>query len=254
MEYGTHTYKYYEMILSVTKELIVPMMEEDNEETHDVMMNSILGREGPTSIERNTSPYEYYIVNKLFSPMCEVMNSLESIENIVVYAGSFPYRRQGISRATYLKYHVENYLNELYLLKNRLIDYLTLIDRAYKKSEISKHVTDTISPLKDSVTKGLEGYIKVRGVHVHQHRYSDDYFDRLLRLELLSRGDGKDEFGAIMTHHSNTAYREIRKKWVTKIDVGLKVIRILLEFYFENLLIAISKDGKLIIPNNIQKV
>ena len=251
MEYGKHTFKYHEMILSVTRGIMAPMIEEDNEESQNVMMNSILGLEGPKSMERNTSPHEYFIANKLFRPMSEIIYALEAIENIAVYARSFPYKRQGISRATYLKYHVENYLNELYLLKNRLIAYLKLIGKSYKKSEISKHVAKTISPLYTVVSKTLKGYIQVRGTHVHEHRYSDDDFDRLSKLELLSRAGNKDKFGEIMTHLSNNAYSEIRKKWVGKINDDLKGVHNLFEFYFENLLLAISKDGVLIFPNNI---
>lgn len=195
MEYGKHTSKYFEMILSVTQGIMAPMIEEVKEESQNVIMNSILGLEGPKSKERDPSPREYFIANKLFRPMSEFMYSLEAIENIAVYARSFPYKRQGISRATYLKYHAENYLNELYLLKNRLIAYLKLIGKSYKKSEISKHVAKTISPLYTVVSKTLKGYIQVRGAHVHKHRYSDDDFDRLSALELLSRGATKINLG-----------------------------------------------------------
>ncbi len=254
MEYGKNTSKYFEMIFSVTQGIMEPMLEKDNEESQRVMMNSILGLKGPKSVNRNISPIEYFIANKLFRPMSEILSSLEAIENMAIYARSFPYKRQGVSRATYLKYHVENYLNELYLLKNRLIAYLKLIERSYKRSDISEHVTATIYPLNKVVSKVLKDYIEVRGAHVHQHRYSDDDFDRLSTLELLSRGGGKDKFGTIMTHLSDNAYSEIRKKWVKKINADLKGIHSLLELFFENLFLAISKDGALIFPNTIKKV
>lgn len=54
-----------------------------------------------------------------------------------------------------------------------------------------------------------------------------------------------------MNHLSNNAYSEIRKKWVGEINADLKGIHNLLEFYFENLLLAISKDGELIFPYEI---
>ncbi|HUX79171.1 MAG TPA: hypothetical protein VMW10_05440 [Alphaproteobacteria bacterium] len=252
MEYGKQTTIYFEMIFGVTQGIMEPMLKKDNEESQRVMMNSILGLDGPKSMERNISPLEYFISNKLFRPMSEILSTLEAIENIAIYARSFPYKRQGVSRATYLKYHVENYLNELYLLKNRLIAYLKIIEKSYKKSDISEDVATTISPLYKVVSEALKGYIEVRGAHVHKHRYSDDEFDRLSTLELLSRG--KDKFGVIMSNLYNTAYGEIRKKWVDKIKADITEVDYLLEFYFEHLLRAISKDGKLLFPNKLRKV
>ena len=52
----------------------------------------------------------------------------------------------------------------------------------------------------------------------------------------------------------NPAKSKARKKWVVKINADLKGIHNLLEFYFEDLLLAISKDGQLIFPNNIKRV
>lgn len=254
MTYDKHTKTYFEMILGVTQEIMKPMLDEKNEDSQNVMMNSILGLEGPKSLERSSSPHEYFVANKLFRPFSEIMQATESIRNIAIYARSFPYKRQGVSRATYLKYHVENYLNELYLLKNRLIAYLTLIDKSYRKSDIAEHVSKTIAPLYTVVSDTLKNYIDVRGAHVHKHRYSDDDFDRLSTLELLTLGGREDEFGTIMTHLSDRAYGEIRKKWVLKISTDIKGINTLLEFYFEMLLRAISEDAILKLPSNIKKV
>ena len=92
-------------------------------------MDCILGINVSTPVNRKLSPNEYFIANKLFRPLKEIADTIEAIENIPIFAMTFPYKRQGISRAIYLKYHVENYLNELYLLKNRLISYLNLIDK-----------------------------------------------------------------------------------------------------------------------------
>ena len=254
MEYKKNYFKYYAMVIHVAQGMMEPMMEADNEESKNVIMNSILGLDVPTSLNHRISPHEFFIANKIFRPMSEIMYAIEAIENIAVYARSFPYKRQGISRIAYLKYHVENYLNELYLLKNRLIKYLKLIEKSYKKSNISEHVSHTIAPLYKVVSKTLKGYIEVRGSHVHENRYSDNDFDRLSTLELLSKGSDKNKFSETMTQLSNVAYSDIRKKWVDKINADFEGIQNLLDLYFEHLLIAISKNGDLIFPNDIKKV
>ncbi|MCG7851885.1 MAG: hypothetical protein MIO92_05130 [Methanosarcinaceae archaeon] len=251
MEYGKNTSKYFEMLFSLAREITKPELKEGNEELQSVIKNTILGIEGPRTVERNVSPREYFIANKLYRPMSEIMTSVETIENIAIYARSFPYKRQGVSRITYLKYHVENYLNELYLLKNRLIAYLKVIERSYSKSDISEHVAKTISLQYKVVSKVLKGYIEIRGTHVHKHRYSDDDFDRLSMLELLSRSNSDDSFEKIMNFLSNKAYSEIKKKWVDKIKSDIKGIYSLLETYFEAVLLAISEDGNVILFREI---
>jgi hypothetical protein len=250
MKYQKYTEKYLEIIFEVTKKIIIPILNEDKKELGKSLMNSIVSGVASTSGDRKTSPKEYFIANKLFRPLIEIINTVDAIENIAIYMRSFPYKRQGISQAIYLKYHVENYLNELYLLKNRLVSYLKLIDKSYKKSKCSEQVAKIIFPLYTLVSEILEGYIKVRGVHVHQYRYSDDDFNRLSTLELLSRGEG--DFGKIMQNIYDVAYKETRKIWVEKIRTDIIGIHNLLERYFKGLLTALSNNRELIFPDNIK--
>lgn len=240
------------MILGVAQRMIEPILENNKKELGKSLMDSILGANISPSVNPKISPKEYFIANKLFRPLSEIINTIEAIENIAIYARSFPYKRQGISQAIYLKYHIENYLNELYLLKNRLISYVKLIDKSYKRSKRYEQVAKSILPLHSLVTDILERYIKVRGAHVHQYRYSDEDFNRLSTLELLSRGE--EDFSKIMQNLYNDAYRETRKIWVEKIKTDIVGIHNLLEYYFKGLLTAISKDGELIFPENIKMV
>jgi hypothetical protein len=252
MEYQGSIKKYFDMILGVAQRMMEPIFEKGRKELGNSLMDSILGANVAPSVKQKISPKDYFIANKLFRPLSEIINTIEAIENNSIYARSFPYKRQGISQAIYLKYHIENYLNELYLLKNRLISYLKLIDKSYKRSKRYKQVAESIFPLYSLVTDSLEGYIRVRGTHVHQYRYSDKDFDRLSTLELLSRGE--KEISNIMQNLYNDAYRETRKVWVKKITTDIVGIHKLLEYYFKGLLAAISKDGELLLPENIRVV
>lgn len=254
MEYGENTSIYLEVIFQTFQKILLPLLQEEREKNdhESPMMNMILGLDGPRSVPHNSSPTEYFIANKIFRPISEIFNTVESIENIAIYIRTFPYKRQGISKVSYLKYHVENYLNELYLLKNRLIAHLNLIEKSYKKSATSLHVSQKIKPLYDVISKVLEGYVELRGIHVHQYRYSDYDFDRLSFLELLSRGKTEDNFKQIIKNLLNDAYSETRKKWIAKINSDVDGIHGLLEFYFEQLISALIADGKLIFPDNLK--
>ncbi len=251
MEYRPKTSAYFNLVLNLLQGMLEPALINPDEKFKEAMMNTIFGHEGPRSTDHTNSPYELFIASKLFKPMSEILNTIEAIENIAVYARSFPYKRQGVSRVAYLKYHVENYLHELYLLKNRLISYLKLVERAYKKSEISEHVHNSILPLYKIINNALKGYIDVRGTHVHQNRYTDNDFDRLSSLELLSRG--QDQFGVVMNNLLDSAYTETRKKWNKTIKTDISALVSLLEHYFETLLRAITINGELIFPNGLKR-
>ncbi len=62
----------------------------------------------------------------------EIMESVDNLHNIAVYIRRFPYARLGVEKGAFLRYHVENYLNELYILQKRMEAYLTAISRMYK--------------------------------------------------------------------------------------------------------------------------
>lgn len=252
MQFDEYANKYFDIVLNVVRNLVVPVTEEDDIEVQEALKNSILGLDGPKSIPRNLSPSDVFVAQKLFSPLSEIMNAQENLENIQIYVQSFPYDDESTSKVHYLKYHIENYLNELYILKNRLIAYLQFIKRAYLKSTNSKHVSSTLKPVFEVVSFTLKRYIEIRGAHVHQNRYSDDDFDRLSRLELLKRGD--DDFARTIKFLLDKAYLEIEDKWKVKIEKDLVGINKLLEYFFEQLLIAITDDNELIFPSNIEKV
>jgi len=180
--------------------------------------------------------------------MAEIMNTIETIEEISIYVRVFPHNKQNISRLNYLKYHVNNYLNEIYILKNRLNAYLTTISRAYSKSEYKDQVSETIVPIFELIAQVFKSYIEIRGSHVHEKRYSDKEFSRLSTLELLSKSN--DEFGQIMTEMYLQNYKKTRKTWISKIDSDINAIKKLLDIYFSKLLQIVFRDGHLLVPDN----
>lgn len=251
MHYGKNTQKYFDLVCGEAGKMMRPHLKKGDKELGEVMINVIADGEGPRTVKRNHSPKVYFISNKLFRPLSEIIDAVDTIENIAIIIRSFPYKRQGISPVKYLKCHVENYFNELYILKSRMVSSLKLIERSYKKSDISEEVVKTVSTLLDIVSKIFDGYIKTRGAHIHEFRYSDADFTRMTMLELLSLGDKKDKFNSFMAGLSKEAYRALRQKWVKKIKVDLKGIYDLLELYFEKLLSVLSENGSIIFPKGM---
>lgn len=250
MEYRENTLKFVEMVEELSKSLIIPFQDsKQQKELGESLMSTILGNASTKPIKHINSPKEDFIANKLFRPMWEILLSMQSIENIRIYAKRFPYKRQNVSRYSYLRYHIENYLNEVYLLHNRLKAYLALIEKAYKKSSFSNNVLTITEPLKTVVEISLENLLNMRGYHVHEYRYTDKELDRLSTLELFS--ESSNEFGPLINVFYIRAYKDIRKAWVVRINNDIDAISTLLEYYFHRLMLAISKDGKILFPDHI---
>lgn len=238
------------IVLKATSVFTQPLLDKPSKEFGEAILNKILDHEGPKSIQRNPSREEFFVVNKLLIPLIEIRDSFKAIENIPIYARSFPYKRQGIAQSDYLRYHIENYLNEFYLLKNRLLAYQITIERSYKRSANFDHVSKNIPTMKKVIRETFILHSETRHNHVHKLRYTDEGLERLSTLELLSRDKG--EFGIQIRSISSTAYKETRSKWVAKMKDEIKAFRIVLEVYFSALNSAITRNGELIIPDNLR--
>jgi hypothetical protein len=174
------------------------------------------------------------------------MATMEVLEHISVYIRYFPYKKQGISPLSYLHYHIGNYLNELYILKNRLISYLNILKKAYAKTERNKNVTEIMRPLLSAVSDTFDPRTNVRAHHIHEYRISNQDLDRLGTLYLLSKGN--DQLHKIMRQLFFDDYRKVRKEWSDTMQKEIGEIKKLLDSYFSTLTNAIFQDKSLVIP------
>lgn len=222
--------------------------EQDRRELGAVTKNVIFQTDGPKVVGKKPSRKDIFIANKIFRPMSEILKSMESIENIAVYINIFPHKKQGISPLSYLQYHVENYLNEIYIIENRLMSYLKVLEKSYSKSDQGIEVSRIIKPIYSIVSNAFKTYRVIRGSHVHELRFSNQELDRLSTLELLSKSN--DDFGQLIKQIFDRAYRKTRKNWSDKIQKDSQAIKELLDLYFGQLTKAISQNEQLMIPKN----
>ena len=239
------TSAYFELVMKEIRAFMPRDDEEDWREFGEAIMNQVF-RSGPTVISKKPAKKEEFVANKIFRPMSEILSSLWAIENISIYVRSFPYKKQGISPLSYLQYHIENYLNEIYILKTRLISYLNILEKAYSKFKQERVTSKTLKPLYSAVTTAFKPYAEVRGSHVHVSRFMDEDTDRLSTLNLLSISG--DNFGHLMKNMFVSCYRAARKKWAEKIEKDSVAIHKLLDFYFGELTKMLFQDEHLIIP------
>jgi hypothetical protein len=195
-----------------------------------------------------TTDKELFVHNNLFKPFSEIASSFESIQNIPIYLSTFPYKKKGVSRCGYLKYHVENYLHETYILEMRLLTYLRILKRKYGNEKSGDLIKNELEKLEKFVRGSFKNLDTTRGSHVHARRFSDEEIDRLSTIETLSNSED-EQFVGIINLIYDDAYKKARKKWTKTIDDNSASILKLLDIYFGILHKLFIKRGKFILPS-----
>ncbi len=243
--------KYFESVMAEMESAIRPEYEceETRDELAKALGNRVWGLDGPRIITKRPEDKSVFIFTKLFKPLSELITNMDALENISIYVARFPYSGQKVSRLDYLKYHIENYLNELYILKNRLIAYLTSLERAYRKSDNIEQIKRVFKPLYNNISESLEAYVNIRGAHVHKNRYTDEDLDRLSTLSVLATSQDEN-FKSIIQPLFIAEYKKVRKKWVRNMKRDIQELHQILSHYFKAMSSVLIDKGKIIYPAN----
>ncbi len=229
--------KFSKNIFDIILPLARRLLKEHRHDFEQAIGNELLKTNGPKSIDRELSPPELFI-RKIVNGYQEISDSFENLENIEIYIRRFPYRGTRITPIAYLRFNMENYFHELYVLYERLKAYLKIIQRIYQKNSDAQTIKSVLESLQNNVCKVFEVLVRIRGSHVHVTRFEDTTLRRLSLLELLSRGD--IEFKILYQN----AYKEARHEIVLSIKNNNGMIREILDAYFEILNSIVFDDTR----------
>jgi len=163
---------------------------------------------------------------KILHGFAEIDSAFEVLKDVVFYIKRFPSKRPQISKTRFLKYHIGNYFNEVYILRERLRSYQKIVIRMYKNNHRPQETSKLVKML-DTLISGFDNIVSARGKHVHQERYDDEDFNRLLLYENFEPDDPK--FNRLYP----LALQVYRKKWTQIITLNNKEIKRILDIYFE---------------------
>ena len=164
--------------------------------------------------------------SKVFRDYQEVDSCVQRLKDIPVYIGTFPYRSALLDKNRYLRYHIENYFHEIYMLRERLITYLKRLGRSFKEDRRHDQILAATKPLFASVKASLLPVTNTRSAHVHRARYDSSELARLDTIQLISR---IDEFSEGMKEAYDLAFRETRGEWKTRLESNNREIGKLLD-------------------------
>ncbi len=123
--------------------------------------------------------------DKMLGGFDEIEASFQALKDIAVYVGSFPHRNSQVTELRCLKYHVQNYLQEAYILKERLLACLTTIERALRNDKRSSQTRSKSEQLREVIKLTFKPIVDIRSHHVHQRRFEPAGMDILDEFDLL---------------------------------------------------------------------
>jgi len=181
--------------------------------------------------------------DKITSGFLEISKTFDSLQLSKQFIKIAPPKSKKITKDEYIEYHVQHYLQEVYILKERLVKYAKHIMRIYKNILNKEGVESTIKSLITLVEKSLKNIIDVRGEHVHDTRYIDKTIQDLKLFSLSSQHDEK------FIKIEKISYTTAKNKWKAKLKTFNQDIEQLLDIYFGTLHLIVFKDGKVLTPN-----
>lgn len=177
----------------------------------------------------------------------EIEQSFANLEIIPEYLRRFPFGRSKISKVNYLRYHVENHLQELYILRNRIEAFLTLLTRYYRKEKDYPEIEKAVKIIRELLTLSFDGLTKLRGHHTHQKRFADDDLIRLSFLDIVSH---KKTLGFLF----EGSYRNVRKSKLQWIKRNNQLVKRVLDGCFQYLtLLLFDRAGEIRYPRHLSK-
>lgn len=245
---------FHNALAREVEHVFVPIATRHKKELGRTILNSLMDEPGPRHLRRRSTERELFY-RRLFEGFVEIHSSLESMKNTEISLRRFPFRGTRISLPSYLQYHVENYINEVYILEQRILSYLTKLGREFRGDARHAEILAATRPLFRLVDESLKGIVNTRGRHVHERRYTDEDLGRLELMHLLtSDRTGIDEFVTALTPFYRAEHRRIRAQWRTRVQRNNEVLVQLLDLCAAKLLpILFAPDtGRLNYPSNLK--
>jgi hypothetical protein len=245
--------KFQSYLLKEIRVITEPMVKQHMQELGEAIWNDMFNLKGKKVLDRKLSEKEVFL-SKVFYGYIEISDSYANLNDIEVYIGRFPYRNTSVSKERCLRYHIVNYMNEIYVLRERLSAYLTRIGRLYRQDARHQKVLESTKSTFKIVSDVLSGIVKSRGIHVHKSSYKDEMLERLNLLNSFTRYAANDvvfadSIAAELRRYYGLEYRKLGQKWRRIIKKDNKAIRELLNIYFGSLLrVLFDRNGNLIYP------
>lgn len=174
---------------------------------------------------------------EVFYGFTEINSALDTLTLTEELLRLAPPRSKRIDKDNYLKFLVGSYLQEVYILEQRLTAYAKKISRMYRKPTLPALV-------KQIVYEPMQAIINIRGAHVHQRRFTNDRLDMVSTMALFRR------VGHERGEDLELEYKFAQIQWSVCLKKNNKVTREIVSRYCALLKTVICDDGKIFLPKS----
>ena len=205
------------------------------------------GGEQNSGVEDDLPPesFEHAVLQMLNFGVSEIMMSVQTLEDTEIYVRRFPYGNTGITKTRHLRRNIEKYLEEVYILRERLKKYVKDIEERFGDviDQDSRVLLKKAATLATKSLDPIAGYGKVRGKHVHDARFTSPEIDRLTSLEtFLNLSELDEQFTGTIDLILDDEYKRLRKAWAERVKEETAAFNYMVDCYFELLQQALFKD------------
>jgi len=231
--------KFEDILLDEIKKLISKAREKTLSQR---FKNFLFGENSPDFTSSSPLTEREKFVVEIFRGYYEIFISLENMKMIAIFVKQYPnyksYKIHDITKTKYLRYYIENYLNEVYIFEKRIESFLNKLIKRLKRKSLNNEI-EKIKKLKSMLQKTLEKIRKIRGFYVHKNRYFDKELEQLDLLEFFTSYGGLKE----LEDSKKLKYKQIRNYWFKIINKNNKTLETLLEQILESIKLIVF--GKL---------
>ncbi len=188
------------------------------------MFSSLFGGPEPKRQESpQLDPSERYWID-WFERFTEISASLDRLNECAGYLTHIPSARHlrfyRVTEASWLRYHIEMYMQEVYILENRLQAFFRRLQRR------ARRVGDTngerfVNSLLEMIQTGFSNVRTTRGKHVHRSRMYDTELRDLDTLVLLTTAGRLRKLRPLR----QIRFQIVRAKWRTKLSDNNREMR-----------------------------
>jgi len=158
------------------------------------------------------SPKDKNIVD-VNDALFQLTSSVEKLLDIVEYFVSSGFHNEAMSDYKLIRYHIENYLNQNYIVQQRLKRYFDSLKKRYKSNNELKKV-GIIDKSYNSLNQKMSGFIRKRGYHVHDQDFRDFLLFGLMNIcSAIDTGMKVDK----ITYRSSV--NTIKKIWLLEMSI-----------------------------------
>lgn len=196
----------YWVLFKIAQERMRPLLENLSDRNPD-LLNSVFGLPEPNPSHKRQAPSvnEQYWLD-WFYRFSEIDRSLNRLDQTLVYLSHYTDSRalrfHGLSEADWVRYHIEAYFQEMYILSERLRRFLREAEKVVigTRDEVG---LSSVTKLKTVLESSFKMVVSTRGKHVHEYRFQSDELRDLDTLVLLTKAGGCVSFAGFAK--SNTS-------------------------------------------------